>query len=360
MRGNEFGNSDIKLTQEGLKNGSRLASKGSILILVRGSMLFNTIPVGITSCDVAFNQDVKSITVNEENHTKYVLYWLIASENNLLNKVTGTGIGAGKLDLQDLKGLNICLPTLKEQQTIATFLTAVDTRIQQLSRKKALLEQYKKGVMQQLFSQQIRFKDEQGQAYPDWEEKRLGEIGVTYNGLTGKSKDNFGAGKPYVTYKQIFDKSRIDTSRFELVEIHQGENQNKVQFGDIFFTTSSETANEVGFSSVLLDQVGELYLNSFCFGFRPKSFEILVPKFAEYLFRSNLFRKLVRNLAQGSTRYNLSKVELMKLQVKLPSSEEQQKIATFLTAIDQKITRTNQQLQGIQQYKKGLLQQLFV
>ena len=110
MRGLTYSDSEIKITQEGLKKGSMLASKNTLLILVRGSMLFNKIPIGIVGRDVAFNQDVKSIVVSDYSIPEYILNWFLASESKLLNMVTGTGIGAGKLDLQDLKELEIKIP----------------------------------------------------------------------------------------------------------------------------------------------------------------------------------------------------------------------------------------------------------
>ncbi|HEY3429570.1 MAG TPA: restriction endonuclease subunit S, partial [Cyclobacteriaceae bacterium] len=218
----------------------------------------------------------------------------------------------------------------------------------------------KKCVMQQLFSGKLRFKDENGKAYPKWEEKRLGEIGNTFNGLTGKTKENFGEGKPYIQYMQIFANSKIDASKCGLVQIDKNEEQQRVQYGDVFFTTSSETPEEIGICSVLLNEVGEMYLNSFCFGFRPNSFEQLVPGFASYLFRNEIFRRKIIRLAQGSTRYNMSKVELMKLKVLLPSKEEQQKIASLLTALDAKIESVATQIDHAKTFKKGLLQQMFV
>ena len=187
----------------------------------------------------------------------------------------------------------------------------------------------------------------------------MGQIGQTYNGLTGKTKENFGQGKPYIQYKQIFDDSKIDILRFEYVEIGENESHNKVLFGDIFFTVSSETPDEIGTASVLLDKVDELYLNSFCFGYRPISFEILSPFFARYLFRSENFRSNIVKLAQGSTRYNMSKVQLMKLEILLPNSAEQNKIANFLSALDEKINHCSAQIEKTEHWKKGLLQQMF-
>lgn len=254
----------------------------------------------------------------------------------------------------------IFAPAIPEQKRIASFFTVLDKKIAELKEKKSLLEQYKKGAMQKLFSQELRFKDENGKEFPKWVKKPLGIIGETYNGLTGKTKENFGEGKPYIQYKQIFDNTKIDVSKFDFVQVDENENQNRAKYGDIFFTTSSETPLEIGYSSVLLENVDELYLNSFCFGYRINSFKELNPTFAQYLFRSPIFRKEVIKLGQGSTRYNMSKVELMKIEILLPSEKEQIKISDFLETLDEKIIRTTTQLQQTQQYKKGLLQNMFI
>ena len=246
-----------------------------------------------------------------------------------------------------------------EQQKIASFLSSVDTKIEQLSEKKALLEQYKKGMMQKLFNQEIRFKDERGKNYAEWEQSKLGNIGTTFNGLTGKNSTHFGKGKPYIQYLQVFENSRIDVDNFGFVEIGENESQNEVCSGDVFFTTSSETPNEVGTASVLIDEVENTYLNSFCFGYRVNK-EYLLPEFARFAFRANGFRKRVVRLAQGSTRYNLSKTSLMKIETNLPRLQEQQKIANFLSAIDKKIELVAEQLEQARTFKKGLLQQMFI
>jgi type I restriction enzyme S subunit len=274
--------------------------------------------------------------------------------------VVNTSSGIPHISSKQINEFKIGFPSLPEQQKIASFLSAVDEKIQLLTRKKELLTQYKKGLMQQLFSGNLRFKDEYGKEFPEWEEKRLGEIGNTFNGLTGKTKEDFGEGMPYIQYMQIFASSKIDLAKCGLVQVDKNENQQRVQIGDVFFTTSSETPNEIGTCSVLLDNIGEMYLNSFCFGYRPNSLSVLNPQFAQYLFRSKKFRKKIIKLAQGSTRYNMSKIELMKLKVSLPSSHEQQKIATYLAALDTKIERLSTQITQTQTFKKGLLQQMFV
>ena len=185
--------------------------------------------------------------------------------------------------------------------------------------------------MQKLLSGEVRFEG----FCDEWEEVKLGDIGDPFNGLSGKSAEDFGTGKAqYITYKNIFDYSKINLAIFENVKIADDEKQNLVQFGDIFFTVSSETPEEVGMSSVLLNNVSNTNLNSFCFGYRLHNFNTLDPYFARFYFRSFQMRDKISRLAQGSTRFNLSKNEIMKLKVKLPSILDQQKIAEVLSIAD--------------------------
>lgn len=271
------------------------------------------------------------------------------------------GIRDGKMvSYKQFSEIKIPFPSKEEQRKIASFLTSVDTKIEQLTKKESLLQDYKKGVMQKIFNQEIRFKADEGSEFGDWEEKKLGDIGKTFNGLTGKTKEDFGMGKPYIQYKQIFDNSSIDINTFGLVNIELNDKQNKAIYGDVFFTTSSETPLEIGFTSVLLNSIEDLYLNSFCFGYRLNSFNIMNPKYSQYLFRSSKFRKEIIKLAQGSTRYNMSKVELMKLSINLPELKEQTKIANFLSTIDKKIELSNIELEKTKEFKKALLQQMFI
>ncbi|WP_337045243.1 restriction endonuclease subunit S [Emticicia sp. 17c] len=210
-----------------------------------------------------------------------------------------------------------------------------------------------------MLSKKVRFKNN-GNEFSDWKIKTLGDIGETFNGLTGKNKEDFGTGKLYIQYKQIFDSPNIQIQNCALVDVSKEENQNKVKYGDIFFTISSETPNEIGMASVLLDKVDEMYLNSFCFGYRPLSFDILNPLFASYLFRSSVFRTQIMKLAQGSTRYNMSKTELLKLRISLPCLQEQIIISECLSSIYGKTHTEKSLLNKYQQQKQYLLQFLFI
>ena len=274
-----------------------------------------------------------------------------------LNEATGVP----SLNTTSINNVDIALPPKAEQTKIATFLSAVDEKISQLSQKLHLLGQYKQGMMQKLFSQQIRFKADDGNEFGAWESKKLNEIGQSFNGLVGKSKEDFGEGEAYITYKQIFDHRKINLNNVNFVNIQPNDTQNMVKKGDLFFTTSSETADEVAYCSAILDDFEfPLYLNSFCFGYRPNSANILNSAYASFYFRSEIFRNKINHLAQGSTRFNISKTAFMNVVIHLPMLEEQTKIANFLSAIDQKIDVVSEQLEQAKLWKKGLLQQMFV
>lgn len=193
-----------------------------------------------------------------------------------------------------------------------------------------------------------------------WKELILGKMGYTYGGLTNKTIDDFGYGKPFIPYMNVFSNGKINPKFLLLVNINPSERQNQVKYGDLFFTTSSETVEDVGMTSVLLDDIGEAYLNSFCFGFRLNNFDDLLPEFAPFLFRGNELRKKISLFGQGSTRYNLPKTEMLdKLKINLPTITEQRKIAQILSTTDSVIEKTQAAITKYKAIKQGMLYDLF-
>ncbi len=169
----------------------------------------------------------------------------------------------------------------------------------------------------------------------EWKEEKLVDIGYTYTGLSGKNKTDFGHGKGrYVTYMNVFSNTIAKKENTEAIEIDHS--QNNVQFGDVFFTTSSETPEEVGMSSVWLADCQDTYLNSFCFGYR--SYKKADPYFLAYLLRAFDARKKLKLLAQGISRYNISKNKAMEIFISLPALEEQMIIGIFFKNLDNLIT----------------------
>lgn len=191
----------------------------------------------------------------------------------------------------------------------------------------------------------------------DWEQCKLGSIGSTYTGLSGKTKEDFGHGEAqYITYLNVFQNTISDTTMTDKVEIDT--TQNEVKYGDVLFTTSSETPEEVGMSSVWLSDTPNIYLNSFCFGFRPN--QKIDPYFLGYSLRAPYMRDKIKILAQGISRYNISKNKVMELEISMPNNEEQKLLGTFLQHIDLIITLHQRKLEHLQLQKKALLQQMFV
>ncbi|XQL54569.1 restriction endonuclease subunit S [Escherichia coli] len=271
----------------------------------------------------------------------------------------GQGAIRANIGQKDLARVCILVPPLAEQKKIAQILSTWDKAISVTEKLLTNSQQQKKALMQQLLTGKKRLLDENGVRFSgEWEYTIFGNLGDTYTGLTGKTKDDLGAGKPYIPYINIFKNSRIDIQNLEYVQVNDDERQSVVKYGDIFFTTSSETPEEVGMSSVLLEEVSEVFLNSFCFGFRLNNFETLIPKYARYLFRSEHVRRQISTLGQGVTRYNLSKRQLIKLELKLPCVEEQQKIAAVLSAADAEISTLEKKLTCLRDEKKALMQQL--
>ncbi|MDO9152766.1 MAG: restriction endonuclease subunit S, partial [Paludibacter sp.] len=176
------------------------------------------------------------------------------------------------------------------------------------------------------------------QLCPDGVEyKELGELGSFYGGLTGKSKNDFQDGNAkFVTYMNIFSNIAVRTDMDIFVKIGVNENQNRVEYGDVLFTGSSETPDECGMSSVLTEKITEpLYLNSFCFGFRLYDKDLFLPDFLKYLFRDDSLRKQIGQTASGVTRFNISKKRFAKVTIPIPPLPIQQEIVNILDKFTQ-------------------------
>ncbi len=273
----------------------------------------------------------------------------------LLSIMQGTKVvSVSKRAIQDTF---LVFPSYKEEQErIAKVLQDVTILISDLEKainKKRLIKQ---GSIQRLITGSIRLK-----SFDDcWVEKTIGEIGHTYSGITGKGKSDFGHGKSrYITFLNVLNNPYIDTSILELVDINPlQENQNEVRKGDLFFNTSSETPEDVGTCSTLLTDVENAYLNSFCFGYRLED-EEMSGLFLSYYFRSAIGRKEMTMLAQGATRYNLSKENFNKIVVTVPpTKKEQDRIASILTAMDKEIAALEAERDKYKNIKQGMMQKL--
>jgi len=247
----------------------------------------------------------------------------------------------------------------EEQSKIAEYFTQLDNLITLHQRKYEKLSNVKKSMLEKMFPKngsnvpEIRFKG----FTEAWEQCKLGEVGTTYTGLSGKTKEDFGHGNgKFVTYMNVFSNAVGFLDMTEAVEID--DSQNKVLFGDVLFTTSSETPEEVGMSSVWLGNAENTYLNSFCFGYRPMvEFN---PYYLAYMLRSSSMRKNITFLAQGISRYNISKNKMMDIEMPIPNIEEQKQIGSYFRSLDNLITLHQLKLEKLKNIKKSMLKKMFV
>ncbi|MFT4806381.1 MAG: type I restriction enzyme S subunit [Psychroserpens sp.] len=240
--------------------------------------------------------------------------------------------------------LKLNLPTLPEQQKIASFLSAVDDKVQQLTKKKALLEDYKKGVMQQLFNGQLRFKDENGKDYPDWEENTFGGVARFINGKAYKQAELLDKGKYRVLrVGNLFTNNEWYHSDLELDE------DKYIDDGDLIYAWSAS--------------FGPRFWNEEKVIYHYHIWKVVPNHDADKLYLFHAFMSdvdSIKSQSQGGTMFHITKGNIESRKFSFPCLEEQQKIATYLSRIDTKIESVNTQITQTQAFKKGLLQLMFV
>ena len=257
--------------------------------------------------------------------------------------------GQPGINSQEYSGFKFHLPPSKvEQDKISTLFTLLDERITTQIRIIDKLQSLMKGLNDYLqdslpLSYSLSFSD----------------IGEDYSGLSGKSAEDFGSGKPYITYVSIYANNFVEDDCCGKVSVKRDEKQSVVQKGDMLFTLSSETPEEVCYGAVYSGNSTETYLNSFCFGVRNTEGKVFSPYMA-YFFNSSRFRREVFPLAQGSTRFNLQKSDFLQKQFSYPSIDDQHRIFKILNAYDNKLKVENQILAHYQHQKEFLLRNLFI
>lgn len=349
MRGHYYSNSKLKVTELAVNEKAKMAEKGTILLLVRGSMLWNKIPVGITSRRVAFNQDVKCISPEpKELNVTFLLYWFLAKENKLMGMVTGTGIGAGKLDTNDLQSLYVFLPPLPEQRKIATILGTWDKAISTTERLIDNSKQQKKALMQQLLTgahtQRKRLLDDSGKPFEgEWEEVKLSDVAEVIMGSSPKSSsyNQNNEGLP------LLQGNADIKNRTSVPRIYTSEVTKKCLPEDILLSvrapvgTVAKSAHEA------------------CIGRGISSIKAKTNHVQEYLYQWLLwFEPRWEQYSQGSTFEAVNSNDIKSLHLTVPTHSEQAKIASVLSNADKEIELLAQQLADLKQEKKALMQQL--
>ncbi len=311
----------------------------------------------VSEIEGVFHNNFFKVKYNKEKVLKnFLIYYL---EQHTLQEVILKKAGTSTipdLNHNDFYSIPfISPPTKREQSAIATALSDVDNLIESLDKLIAKKKAIKQATMQQLLTGEKRLPGFSG----EWETWRLGDLGDTYGGLTGKTKSDFGEGNSYyVPFLNVMTNTIVDVEYLDLVNVSSGEKQSQVKNGDIIFNGTSETPEEVGMCAAVFNVESKLYLNSFCIGFRVNKGKNADSLYLAYYFRGPEGRKVMQVLAQGATRYNLSKKYLKEIAIPLPEFEEQKAISSTLSDIDSEIEALEKRKAKTQQIKEGMMQEL--
>ena len=291
------------------------------------------------------------------------IVWIATNEKIILNsflnylysniKWTTENTTIARLYNDNLANMKVNIPFYQEQEKIANFLFSVDKKISLTEEKLELFREYKKGVMQKIFSQELRFKDSNGNDYPEWEEKKLGEIAFFSKGKLISKEDITEEGVECIRYGELYT---IYKEKIEKVVSKTKLEKNKLilsEKNDVIIPSSGETAIDIAVASCVMKDGVAL------------GADLNIIKTKEnglYLayFINNPAKLELASLAQGASVIHLYEKHLKLLNIKIPTLEEQEKIADFLSSIDSKIESIEKELEGLKEFKKGLLQQMFI
>lgn len=335
---NKYVNKSLRtITKEGLENSSaKLLPKGTILLSSRATIGEKSIALG----EVTTNQGFQSIFVNEKNYNEFIYYLLDRIKPELIKKSTGSTFL--EISNKTLKEVYIKVTILEEQEKIANFLSSIDKKISLIEEKLELFREYKKGVMQKIFSQELRFKDSEGNDYPEWEEKRLEEVTECLDNLrkplNSNEREKIKGNIPYYGANGI-----------------QGYINNYI-FNEELVLLAEDGGNFDDYLTKPIAQYvqGKSWINNHAHVLKGK--KVLKTKFLYF----SLVHKDIRSFINGTSRSKLNKSNMLNIIILLPTVEEQHKIADFLSSIDSKIESIEKELERLKEFKKGLLQQMFV
>lgn len=304
-----------------------------------------------------YSTNVNGVLLSDEGFANKVIAEILNNEAwKYVSKV-----GNPKLMNNVMSEISLVIPNdFREISILSTFFQDIDQLISLQQRKLEVLKEQKKTYLKLLFPAK-------GQTKPalrfagfedDWKEVKLGEVGETYTGLSGKTKEDFGHGEgKFITYVNVFNNPLTDLYGLDSVEID--DKQRRVQYGDVLFTTSSETPEDVGLSSVWMGTEDNVYLNSFCFGYRPQK-GIFNLYYLAFVLRSFSVRKEFMLLAQGISRFNISKTKVMDMSIHVPSLPEQEAIGSFFQDLDKAIAKQEEKVNQLKEIKQTLLRKMFI
>lgn len=335
-----------KLSVKGFAK-TRHIPKGAVLATCIGSTIGK---IGMAGQDLATNQQINSIIVNANHDADFIYYALDKAFPSFLENIGNQAVPI--LNKSTFQNLGFLVPCLEEQQKIADFLSSIDEKIALKQKKYDALVEAKKGLLQKIFSQEIRFRKNDGGEYPEWDCVSLSEIATLYNGYAFKSSSYSPYGKYNIItianvtgekYITVDDKTNKITVFPDNIATHQILKQD-----DILISMTGNVGRvslNKGENNLLNQRVGLLRTTENKY-------------FVYYSIANDLFQNSMIEKGQGGAQPNIKKADILDYEIQLPCAEEQQKIADFLSAFDEKIDAVKKELEGWKEIKKGLLQQM--
>ena len=301
------------------------------------------------------------LKANNENNPEFLGISLssVKCQNQLQSKTSGLAKSQTNISQKILCDVSLMTPAKAEQTKIASFLSNVDEKISQLTQKHQLLSQYKQGMMQKLFSQQIRFKAGDGSEFGEWEDTKLGELtkvitkGTTPSSLGEKFEES---GINFIKIESLSSNGKFLLDKFAYIDenTHNKLARSKLEHDDILFSI----AGALGRVAIISRDYLPANTNQALAIIRLKDKKN--TRYIYYFLNSDYVKKIIDAESVQLAQANFSLGQLANLDVLIPCLEEQTKIANFLSAIDQKIEVVAQQIEQAKTWKKGLLQQMFV
>lgn len=311
---------------------------------------------GFNKIKATTNQSCMAFTKNPFIDLTFLFFWYQRNSERLYFHYA-QGTKQQSFNNKIVEKFLITYPEIEEQKKIAKFLSSVDKKIKLLKKKKDILKDYKKGVMQQIFSQQIRFKDDDRNDYPKWEEKKLGEICELHHGYQFRRGDFVKDGLAIIKIGNVIghelnlvDLSFIESNRYD--EFKKFE----ILAGDILMSLTGNIGRVIEVKNVPFTLIQNYRVGKFV----PFQSDELKKPFLKYLLESNMVFGRFNQLSNQSAQANFGKQDMDKINILLPCINEQIKIADFLSALNKKIQIVNNQIEKTQKFKQGLLQQMFV
>ncbi len=309
---------------------------------------------------------------NKEQEVKFTYYYLMSLYYNCVyNSLGGDGVRSA-LNATDMGNMKCPYPSPEKQKKIVEFLDKkcleVDRLIELENQQIEKLKEYKQAVITEAVTKGLdknaKMKDSGiewiGDIPENWTIQRIKNLGWTRSGIANKKPEDFGFGFPFLTYKNVYKNYSIDLDAEDLVNSTVEDREKySVKYGDAFFTGSSETVDELGFSSVALKDWENAVFNGFTIRLRPYSFDKYYPEFMKYLFRSDICRRYLSSNDNSITRANLGQDKLKSMYIVDAPIDEQKMIAEYLDKkcldIDSLIVVKNKKIEELQQYKKSMI-----